>query len=57
MDHDRDLPITQTVKRLTNLIQIELHFPFQSCVIVRIFDMILHDQISFLLFNESRDGF
>jgi hypothetical protein len=34
-----------------------LHFPFQSCVIIRIFDMILHDQISFLLFNESRDGF
>jgi len=56
MDHDRDLPITQTVKRLTNLIQIELHFPFQSSVIIRIFDMILHNQSSFLLFNESRDG-
>jgi hypothetical protein len=57
MDHNGELPITQTVKRLTNLIQIELHFPFQSSVIIRIFAMILHNHNSFMLANESRDGF
>jgi hypothetical protein len=49
MDHNRDLTISQSIERLSNLIQIELHFPFQSIFIFGIFALIFHVRPSFAL--------